>query len=56
MSAGSSPVGGFPKEPARPLRRVGWLGPGPYRLRGKPKSMLEVPGSGHRDVTTFARV
>ncbi len=29
---------------------------GTYRLRGKPRSTLDVPGSGQRDVTTLVRV
>ena len=27
-----------------------------YLVRGKPRSTLEVPGSGQREVTTLARV
>ena len=30
--------------------------PGPYRVRGKPRSILLVPGSGQREVTILARV
>jgi hypothetical protein len=31
-------------------------GPLPYRVRGNPRSILEVPGSGQREVTILARV
>ena len=40
-----------------PIEQVGVAGHRPpYLVRGKPRSTFEVPGSGQREVTTFARV
>jgi hypothetical protein len=41
---------------ARPRRRVALLRNEAYRVRGKPRSIFDVPGSGHRAVTILARV
>lgn len=38
------------------VRRPRSLRAGPYRVRGKPRSTLEVAGSGQREVTTLPRV
>ena len=42
--------------PDRKLPGKGLAGAGGYLVRGKPRSTFEVPGSGQRAVTTFARV
>ena len=44
--------------PGGPAQAEAAPGPGTpsYLVRGNPRSTLEVPGSGQRAVTTFARV